>query len=496
MNNTGKTIAKNASVLMVSQLITWSLTLTLMIFLPRILGATAVGQFHLARSIWAIAGVFATFGMDMFLTKEISRNPGKLSDLFGVILVFRAFVFALSFGFVALYIQFAGYDVETINVIYIIGLSGFFVLFSGACRAALQGLERMEYISLADIIGKTVMTVGGLIFLFLGKGIVVISVVTIGASLVNLLIQGFYLKRLQPIHFHFNWQATKLVIRSSFPYFLVSVFAVIYIQLDIVIISLLTDEEVVGWYAAADGLFGTLLFIPSIFMTAVFPALTRLHVEEDEDNMLGKLMSKSFDFLALISIPMGLGVMVIANSIVVLLFGEEFINSGPVLATMGIVLILTYQNMLLGRFIISIDRQNTWTIIMAVATVATIPLDILLIPWCDKMFGNGAIGAALAFAITEGAMMITGLYILPKGLLGWNNAWTAARALVAGLIMAAAVWFLRDFFIAIPVIIGGVVYLLLIIIMRVIPNEDWVMFGNLAQRLLARLRGRKTKSVG
>lgn len=495
MNETGKTIAKNASVLMLSQLITWSLTLTLMVFLPRALGATAMGQYHLATSIWAIAGVFAVFGMDVFLTKEISRHPENISDTFGTILVFRTFAFALSFGFVALYMQLAGYEAETVRVIFIIGLSGFFVLFSNACRAALQGIERMEFISLADILGKAFMTVGGLTALFLGKGIITIGFIVIGASIVNLVIQGYYLNQVRPVHLRFDLKTVKQVMRESYPYFLVSVFAVIYVQLDIVIISLLVNEEVVGWYSVADIVSGTLMFIPVIFITAVFPALTRLHASEDESNMQGKLMSKSFDFLVILSVPIGLGVMVLASHIVVLLFGEEFINSGPVLSVAGVVLILMYQNILLGRFIISIDRQKTLTIIMAVATVATIPLDLLLIPLCHNMFGNGAIGGALAFAITEGGIMITGLYVLPRGLLGWQNAWTAGRALIAGLVMVVAVWFLRDYFIAIPVIAGAVVYLSLILLMRVVPKEDWGLLTSLGQSLLTRIRGRRAKSV-
>ncbi len=495
MNETGKTVAKNATVLMASQLITWSLTLALMVFLPRALGATAVGQFHLAGSIWAIAGVFATFGMDMFLIKEVSRRPGSLDDVFGVILLFRAVIFALSSGFIVLYVRFAGYEVETVTVIFIIGLAGFFTLLTGTIRASLQGMERMEYISVSDIISKAFMTGAGLILLLLGQGIVVISFIAVGASIINLGFQGFFLNRLQPIRLKFSWQGTKEVIRASFPYFMVSVFAVIYVQIDIVIISLLVNEEVLGWYGAADGLFATLMFIPSIFMTAIFPALTRLHADEDGAGVLGKLISKSFDFLVLLSIPIGLGIMVIAGPLVVLLFGEDFSNSGPVLSVMGIVLILTYQNMLLGRFIISIDRQKTWTVIMAIATMATIPLDLLLVPWCQEKFGNGAIGGALAFVVTEGGMMIAGFYVLPKGLLGRHNVWTAARTLIAGLGMVVVVWFLRDIFIAIPIIVGAAVYLLLILILRVVPKEDWVLFGELAQPILNRVRNRNKKSV-
>lgn len=497
MNETGKTIAKNASMLMASQLITWVLSLLLMvIFLPRMLGPTAVGQYHLGNSLWAIAGVFAIFGTDLFLTKEIARNPAKMDDVLGAVFVFRALIFALSFGVVALYIQSAGYGAETVRVIFVIGISSFVWLSSDVFRAALQGIERMEYISLAEIISKAVMTLVGLIALFSGQGILVVAFVMIGAGVVNFAIQAYFLNRLRRLRFRFDWQIARWVVKTSFSYFLVRVFAVIYSQLDIVIISLLVNEEVIGWYGASDTLFGTLMFIPSIFMTSVFPVLARMHASESESDSLGKLMRKSFDLLFLLSVPLGFGIIAISDPVVVLLFGEGFANSGPVLAVMGIVLVLTYQNTLLGRFIISIDRQNTWIVVMAVAALATIPLDLLLIPWCQSVFGNGAIGGALAFVITEGGMMVAGFYVLPKGLLGRKNVWTAVRALLAGLGMVAAVWFYRDAFIAIPVVLGAVVYVLLIVAMRVVPKEDWLLLSDLAQQVLSRLRRRKAGPVG
>ncbi|MBK9055149.1 MAG: polysaccharide biosynthesis C-terminal domain-containing protein [Chloroflexi bacterium] len=143
----------------------------------------------------------------------------------------------------------------------------------------------------------------------------------------------------------------------------------------------------------------------------------------------------------MLGVPIGLGLIVIANGLVVLLlFGAEFANSGLVLAVFGLVLILTYQNMLLGQFLVSTDRQNRWTAVMVVATIATIPLDLLLIPWCVARFGNGALGGAIAFVVTEAGMMLAGLWLLPAGALTRRNAAQAVRVLLAGLIMLAVTW--------------------------------------------------------
>ena len=55
----------------------------------------------------------------------------------------------------------------------------------------------------------------------------------------------------------------------------------------------------------------------------------------------------------------------------VLLFGEQFRQSGPVLATFGIVLLLEFQNILLGRFALATGRTRFFITVMAVATVLT-----------------------------------------------------------------------------------------------------------------------------
>jgi Na+-driven multidrug efflux pump len=161
---------------------------------------------------------------------------------------------------------------------------------------------------------------------------------------------------------------------------------------------------------------------------------------------------------------------------------------------MGIVLILIYQNMLIGQFLISTDRQNLWTIVMAIATVLTIGLDIIFVPWCEHVLGNGAIGGAISFIIVETGMMIMGLTQLPKGSLGWSNAWTAIRTLAAGLTMVAATWWLRDAPIYLTILIGIVVYTAMVLLLRLIPVEDWALFRGVLRDVKARLATRALES--
>ena len=471
-----------------SQIITWILTLAVTIFLPRYLGPEGVGTIHLATSLWAIGTILVTFGMDIFLIKEIARDPEKLNMLFSVSLVIRGFLYCLSFLGMVIYANSVGYSETAIWVIYIIGLQFFVGELVQVCYACLQGLEQMGYSSLAAIVGKLFYTIATIIALLLGYQVVTVAFIMVGSSIVNVITHFWALRRVvKTLRFEFDRSKIMWMLRSSTPYMLSNLFAAAYISIDIVVISLIiNDEAQLGWYAGADTLFGTLMFVPTVFITAIFPALSRMYSEESES--LPIYVRKSFNLLLLLSIPIGIGVVAISESLVVLLYGEDFRGSGPILAVLGVVLLLTYQNTLLGRFLISIDMQNTWTKIMAIATVATIPLDLLLIPWCQRMFSNGAIGGALAYIFTEGGMMIAGLYLLPKGYLGRENLTMTGKALICGLAMGAVAWYLRDYFIAIPIVAGGIVYPILILLTRAIPADDMAILRGAAQNLIAKVR--------
>jgi O-antigen/teichoic acid export membrane protein len=494
MSRDGARVVKNASILMATQLITWALSLLLVVFLPRYLGAAAVGEFAIAGSIWAIMGMLMGFGMDTLLMKEIARNPARTPQLVGTALILRVILFLLSCGVVAIYVHLMAYPRTTVNIIWIIGLSIFITQLGLACLAALQGLEAMHYSSLAGIISKAFSTGLGITVVLMGYGMYMVGFVNVTSALISTALLFLFLRRFYKPQFYLRAAPTLAMCRVSFPYLMSGLGLILYGQVDVLIISSLINTQETGWYGAASQLFGTLLFIPVVFTTAVFPVLTRTYANASD--ALPKILRKTFDLMLLVSVPIGLGIFVVAQQGVTLLLGSAFTQSGPILALMGIVLIFTYQNILIGQFLISTDRQNSWTLIMIVAAAITVPLDLILVPWCQREFGNGAIAGALSFIVTELGMVFVGIWLLPKGSLGWSNGVTAIRIIIAGLAMVGAAWWARDMFIAIPVIVGTITYIGMIAILRVVPSEDIMLFKEMAQGIMRKLRQREPEPVG
>ncbi|NJN47466.1 MAG: oligosaccharide flippase family protein [Candidatus Competibacteraceae bacterium] len=132
MNTTRKTIAKNASVMMLSQILTWGISLTLMMFLPRYLGPVGMGKLQLAISLWTIVGIVVSFGMDTFLTKEIARTPENINKLFSASIVLRMLLFLLGAAGMAVYTRVAGYPMIRSSL----SLSSVFPTLLGSLLAA------------------------------------------------------------------------------------------------------------------------------------------------------------------------------------------------------------------------------------------------------------------------------------------------------------------------------------------------------------------------
>jgi hypothetical protein len=160
------------------------------------------------------------------------------------------------------------------------------------------------------------------------------------------------------------------------------------------------------------------------------------------------------------------------------------------LSILGITLIFLYLNILIGQYLISADRQNQWTAVMATATVVRIGLDLLMVPLAQKWLSNGALGAAIVLTTTEFGMLMAGLWLLPRGTLNRQTAWLAGKTLLAGAGMLLIVLPLRESYIAVPILAGAAAYGMLVLVLRLVSAEDQQLLLSLGRGLATRLRRR------
>ncbi|NTU77958.1 MAG: flippase [Chloroflexales bacterium] len=493
MSSSGKTLAKNASVMMVSQVLTWALAVVFAIFLPRYLGATAVGELSISFAIWILVGVILSFGTDLYLTKTIAINPSRAGELTMTSIVMRSLLFIPGSLLVLLFLYVMHYSGEVIYVVALIGIHIFFTQISGAQIAALVGLERMEYVSLTNIVSKGLLTGMSLLLLFLGLSVYSVGISYIISSVIAVAIQGRALAKHTTLRLNVNPGSLWAMMRGGAPYLVTGMTLIAYQQVDKLFISAMVATKALGWYGTAMNLFGTMMFVPVVIGTVLLPMLSRAY--SSGSDTLAPMARRSFDLMFMFSIPIGLGLSVVAEPLVLLLYGPEFAPAGDILGILGIVLIFTYLNTALAQLLIAAERTGKWNIVMIVAVLLTLPLDLMLVPWAERVFGNGALGGAISFSITELLMLAAAILLLPKGTLNWRNVRTVVLSLAAGLGMVAVAWSLRDFNLVLAVLAGGVIYPVLVLLLRILSPEDIELLKAGVTQVIAKLRGGKRASA-
>ena len=478
----GSSHLKNFSILLTSQATTFVLSVLATVVIPRYLGAAVIGRLQLAISMWALGGAVIGFGMDLAISKAVARDPKSLGRWISTSMVTQLCL-SIPVAIVVFGYAFAvGYRTQVIVLLVILGFGALVESWVSLTFAVLAGLERFGTTSLATVISRIIAVAGAIGLLLLGYDVYAVALIGVGGSIVASVIQWRAV--------YHAWREVDGVrpgairrddvvalLRECAPYFWIMFFMIAYRQVDVVVISLVVEnDDVLGWYSVYDRLAGTLMFIPSVFMTVIYPMLSRLHDDKGSDGQPNAqqvtIARKAFRLMLLISMPASFGLAVLARPIIELLYGEDFVNAAEVVVVGAAVISATYLANVFSILLISMDRQKPITMLLAFNALITIPLDIVLVPYFQQRMENGAVGGAVAYAITELIMLAGLIYLLPRGSLGASSLSFVLRVVAATAVMVAVVSQFRDDMLLVPIIIGVVVYLVGVAVFRLVDRDD------------------------
>jgi O-antigen/teichoic acid export membrane protein len=481
-----RSLARNAGALLGAQAITWTMSFAMAVVLPRYVGPEAIGEYRIATALWAVAVIAAALGTATLITLDTARTSGSGVVVLGPTLVARSVAMLLATGVVVVFVGLFGYGRETLVLVLVLAVSNLFASYGEVARSALTGLENMAPIASADIASKFVLAVAVIAIAITTRNIQLVAVAGIGGSLVYAVALMRSLRGSARIDLSASFESVWTTVKRARPYLAIGLTLVVYHQIDTVVMSFFVDEREIGWYGTADTLYGTLLFVPTILMTSLLPVLTRAHT--DDPARAASLLTRSCRSVLLLAIPIGLGTTLVAGPVAETLYGSEYDGTGEVLAVYGVVLLVSFLTILLGQYSLAVGAQRFWNILMVVGVVLTIPLDVVLVQWTHRQFDNGAIGGALTYVVTEGVMLVAGIWKFAPGLVGRSGGVRLLKGALAGAAMVAAVWPLRDRFVLIPIAAGVVVYPVALFLLRPFDAEERAAIAGARAKVRGRLR--------
>ena len=181
------------------------------------------------------------------------------------------------------------------------------------------------------------------------------------------------------------------------------IFSTIYIQIDNVMIFHIKGDEALGIYAAATRIIIAVCFFTEAFMGTLYPLMSRYFMEDR--SKLEKTYQRALWFLYISGLPATLGLWCLSKPLIVFLFGNKYIPSGPVLALLSVLIFFRFLGSVPATLLTAINRQivRMWTVI--IASVLNVILNFILIR------SYSYYGAAYASLIVNFILLIVLFYL-------------------------------------------------------------------------------------
>lgn len=466
--STVQRIAKNTAVLYAAYIIAAILGLVLTIYVARILGDVTYGKFTFVIIFTGLFGVLTNLGMNVIIIREVARDKSKASKYLGNIAILRIILAVIVLALIVIVINAMDYPPDTVTAVYIFGGYTIITSLANIFRVTFRAFERMEYEAGVNVLERVITTSLGLLVLAMGFGLIELAYVFLIASTINLFLSYWLCagKFARP-KFEIDLGFCKETIKIAIPFSLSNIFVLIYLRIDTVMLSVMKGDAVVGWYNAAYNLVRGFEPMVFVFMTALFPIMSRFFISSEES--LKITYEKSFKYLVLVGLPISVGGMVLASRIIPFLFGGEFANSIIALQILiwDCLLLCMYRPILylLG----SINRQGSMALIGGIGALINVGLNLLLIPrW-------SYIGAGITTLVTEVLVTTASWYVASKYFYRLPIHKIMAKPLIASVVMGAVVYWLSQattMNLLWLIVLGAVLYLSLLYLTRAFSKDD------------------------
>jgi O-antigen/teichoic acid export membrane protein len=461
-SSSGARTLRNTVLILGARVVSRLLALVSVLILIRYLQPAGLGTFQDVVNQAGLVTVVIDVGFNTLFQREAARRPHMLSHYLSRLATGRVAFALLALGVFAGVLSWRGQLSLLLPAYVLMVLTSYSNLLRGALYAVQQlGFEAVAIVlESVVLIGLTVYgaaTHRGVSFFLWAYA------AQYGFSCVYfaVLLTARRIARIRPAFdpiFIVNWMMKSLPFAATFA------ITTIYFKIDVPILAVLKGHYETGIYVAAYKPFEALLFIPVSMLNVVFPVLSTYHRGSGDQLAWG--VNRFYKALFALGWPTSVGVFVLADPLRFIYSYADSANALRILA-LGISLMFV-SNAFIGA-LNAIDRQLTFTWAALVSMVVNIALNVALIP----LFGY--IGASWATILTEVALCAMGWYLTARHLTAVPVLSLSWRILIAGLVMGAALYPLREVhgaMIAVAVLAGALVYGLALLLLRAADEEE------------------------
>ncbi|MBM3286265.1 MAG: flippase [Candidatus Eisenbacteria bacterium] len=411
-------VATNIRVKAVSELIVKAGRVLLVIVAARVLGPEGFGLYAFAFAFGSILANASDFGLQMFLSREVARAESPRAAVLGQAIRAKLGLTGCVLLLLAAAFFFYPRPIEDRAFVVLLTLVALLHSWNELWNYFFRGIQSLREEAWLNILNMVVGTGLGILLLVGGKGITGLGIGLLAAEALTCMVALGLLRR----HAGFAERAIEApagkAIREAAPIGIAILLSILYFRINVLFLERMKGDEVVGAYSAAYKILESFMFLPAVFLAALFPAFaeaTRRNLDQ-----MRRVYRNSLRWMLLLATGIVAGSLLLAQPGLRLLYGSAYAGAVPVLRTLSPAILFIFLNYALTHFLVALGGQK-WNAIFAGACVlVNVCLNLALIP------SLGGIGAAIATVATEGILFALCFATVRKRLARHEEGWSAA----------------------------------------------------------------------
>lgn len=429
-------------------------------YATRVLLPQGIGTIDFLNSIINYIVLFTSLGIPFYAVREIAkcrddiflRNKKTIEiTLLNLLLCVIGYAVVLALG------NFVPQIKQHAEIFYILSLSIIFTAIG--VQWFYQAIEDFEYITIRGIVIRVLCASGLFIFVKTKEDLIPYAFVLVGSTVGNNLINFVHLRKYIPVskqlisHLHILRH-----LKPSLKIFIMFAFISIYVYLNSIILGFLDSEQAVGYYSAGARIPHIINTVVTSIGAVMLPRCSNL-IETGQKEEFKTLITKSYHFILGISLPLTIGLIMLAKPVTLILCGSHFEASVPVVRiTAATIMCVSLSDVVGMQILFPMNKENIVIASTCAAAISSVVFNFALIPFISEK------GAAVATVVAEFSIIFVEAHWGKKYIPFKFFSSTTFNYLTASLLMTAVlvpIMAIRNLWLQLVLgfIIGAAVYL-------------------------------------
>jgi len=413
-------------------------------FITRYLGKDGFGDYSTVLAFFFFFGALADLGLYAVSTREISRPGSDEKEILGNVFTLRI-ISSLSIVLISFFIvKFLPYSADVEKGIIIAALAYVFSSGYSVLIGLFQKRLATDKVAIGELAGKIVQVIVIIAVVKLNLGFLAVISALLFNMLASFAIVFLWSRRYLKFKPLFNPAFFQKFIKESYPVGISAIIIFAYFKLDTILLSILKTSADVGIYNAAYKVVENISFFPAMFVGLVMPIMSRyIFGDRKKFNLVA---DKTFKVFLILTTPLFLGTIFLAQPIINLIGGSGFSESVLVLRLLAAAMAFIFFGSFFTNVIIAGNLQRKLMGILLVCAIFNISLNLIFIPRYSY------VGAAITSSITEGLVVLLSGFVAWRGLKYFPSFSKLPLILLSGVGMSMTMYYFHflSFFILAP----------------------------------------------